>query len=184
MEKKRLPVSFKLSLLLFFISIQCLLAAIYLRERENYYKLEAQLTGPAQPVQNSVAGSGSSDIVNALPEKAASDEIHYAPGTAVPGMDLSAPFEQAAPPAQPLLIDTAQPKKDGTLWFDKQNDSYVVTIGKKNGVKEGDILKIYDSDQTIGSARVTRPMEKISMVEINDADRQNLTKAYYKVVLE
>jgi len=162
MEKRKLPVSFKLSLLLFFISVQCLLAALYLKERETYSKLESQLTGEPE---------------------AAKSAIQAAEQTTTPD-NTGAPIEEATLDTQAspeTLPAGAVQKKDGTLWFDKQNSSYVVTIGRKNGINEGDTLKIYDSDEVIGDARVVRSMEKISIVEINDIDRQKLTKAYYKV---
>jgi hypothetical protein len=165
MEKGKLPVSFKLSLLLFFISVQCLLAALYLKERENYSKLESQLTGEPEAAEAALKTA----------EQARRPD------------NTDAPIQEAALDTQAsseTLLAGAVQKKDGTLWFDKQNSSYVVTIGRKNGINEGDTLKIYDSTEAMGDARVVRSMEKISIVEISDTDRQKLTKAYYKVTTQ
>ena len=45
-EKKKLPFSFKFALLLFFISLQCFLGALYLKERENISIYKVDIADP------------------------------------------------------------------------------------------------------------------------------------------
>lgn len=178
--KKKLPVSFKFALLLFFISLQCFLGALYLKERENYYKLESDL------VHSESIQEVSLEISEPVP-------VSPSPQVKVMG-DMSSTgkrhIESGKTAKQPEVAVVARAakageiKKRGTLWFDRGNDSYVITIGKKNGMIEGNILNIYDSDKVIGQARVIKSMEKISIVSIDAKDRQNLVKTYYKVSLD
>jgi hypothetical protein len=186
MEKKKLPVSFKLALLLFFISLQCFLGALYLKEREDYYRLEAQLAAPAgtagatRKTDLAVAGTAASPAEIMGPVDTASPAAEEA--AALSGVS-KAP-EEIPSSRKPSLPDLSDVKKKGTLWLDKSKDKYVITIGMRNGLKEGDRLKIYDYDEVIGEAKVVKPMEKLSIVEISESDKQNLTKSYYKVSLE
>jgi hypothetical protein len=190
-NKKPLPVSFKFALLLFFISLQCFLGALYLKERESYYKLESELSSPpkksyeaaAENQQISVKSEEPATIHEALVETVqpfrAVSSIAEDMGQETMASTKYTPLFQKASLPEPSSI-----KKSGTLWFDKQNDNYVITIGRRNGIEEGVTLNIYDSDEIIGKVRVIRPMEKLSIVEIGETDRQRLTRTYYKVSFE
>jgi hypothetical protein len=183
-EKKKLPVSFKVALLLFFVSLQCFLGALYLKERESYYKLEALVSTeeaqPAAPVKPERAfvelEMPARNISIETPEEPASEEMITEEAAVVTPKKES--FAVVAESREMRI------KVKGTLWFDRQNENYVVTLGQKNGIANGALLKIYDAGSIIGQAQVVTAMEKLSIVSIDDADREKLTKTYYKVSLE
>ncbi len=188
-NKKPLPVSFKLALLLFFVSLQCFLGALYIKERESYYKLESEISSP--PKISRIA----SENLPSQAEDRGSSETHNTLIDAVEPLRAISSFEKTASENVIVKERTSsyqhdyQPKPvvkkvSGTLWFDKQNNNYVITIGRRNGIEEGNLLKIYDSGEIIGEARVVRPMEKLSIVEIDETYVQKLSRTYYKVSSE
>ncbi|MEE8359741.1 MAG: hypothetical protein V3S04_02295, partial [Candidatus Omnitrophota bacterium] len=69
-NKKPLPASFKLALLLFFISLQCFLGALYIKERESYYKLESEISGSLK-----ISGLASENLPSQVKDRGYS-EIH------------------------------------------------------------------------------------------------------------
>ncbi len=169
MDKKKLPISFKFALLLFFISLQCFLGALFLKEREGYYKLESKLVVSEEAV------------VREAPLETARPSTAIGLNEAESGKDTGLITEASTLSSEVVLSEALKVRKRGTLWFDRQSDSYIITIGKKNGIKAGDTLEIYDSGEVIGQTKVVRPMEKISIVEIDDIIKKKLTKTYYKV---
>nr|BDD44582.1 hypothetical protein 2 [bacterium] len=182
--KKSLPAPFKFALLLFFISLQCFLGALYLKERENYYKLESQVMA-----HETLSGSSVPSERTFVELEAPSAAIVGQPAfeeTIVEEVSIVEEASVVTPAArpQPTESDVIQVKKKGTLWFDRQNESYVVTLGQKNGIENGATLKIYDSGSVIGNARVMNSMEKLSIVSLEDIDKSELTKMYYKVSVE
>ena len=81
-------------------------------------------------------------------------------------------------------LKTVRAGQEGTLWFDAQNKNYVITLGRRNGVSKGNVFKIYDAETVVGEARVTDPREKISIVKIENIDKEKLTRQYYKISAE
>ncbi len=172
MGKTKLPVSFKFAILLFFLSLQCFLGAFFIKEMSSFHKLEAALATKPVPV---------------LTEAIGQDTTFISAGHTGIKAHASAPKPVKRKPltaSRPARSDRQVSAKKGTLWFDRQNDSYVITLGKRNGLEDGDTVSIYDSGRSIGKAKIIQLMEKLSLVKIGESDLKKLTKTYYKIELD
>ena len=92
-------------------------------------------------------------------------------------------FATSIRPHQETVQDTGSAKQ-GTLWHDEENARYLITLGRYDGIKAGDIFKITDNGTTIGRAKVTGISAKTSVIDIVELKDNVLEKKYYKVISE
>jgi len=77
-----------------------------------------------------------------------------------------------------------QNQQNGFLWIDRQADTYIVTLGVLNGLKQGSFLTLYDGNKKVGKVVVQLPLDVISYVDFVNNDVESLAKDYYQVAIE
>lgn len=75
-------------------------------------------------------------------------------------------------------------KKEGSLWIDRKNKSFLITLGILNGVNIGNRLQVYDGDSKMATIKVVAALDVVSYVEPLDKDMKDFLKNYYTVKSE
>ena len=75
-------------------------------------------------------------------------------------------------------------RKEGVLWVDPKDSSFVVTLGKVNGAFPGSHLNVYDGSTLITEAVIQSASDITAHVKFTDKTPDEFKKSYYKVVLK
>ncbi len=74
-------------------------------------------------------------------------------------------------------------RKEGLLWFNRRNNTYLITLGAVHGLAAGSTVAVFDNDNQIGTLQVETPYDVISFctpVRFTDVAGKN----YYRVAIE
>ena len=86
--------------------------------------------------------------------------------------------------AENVYDEKERARREGILWIDRKNKTYVVTLGAIHGLKSGSTLNVYDADKKIGMLRIETPYDVISFTApvkpLNDTSDKN----YFRVLIE
>lgn len=87
---------------------------------------------------------------------------------------------------QPVKPATGKKREKikGYLWVDRKSSKYVVTLGKKNGLAEGDKLVVYQADVRLGTVEADSVYDTIAYVHLIDISSELSNDDYYRVVIE
>ena len=86
--------------------------------------------------------------------------------------------------ANSIYDDKERARREGVLWIDRKNKTYVVTLGAIHGLTTGSTLNIYDGDKKIGTLRVDTPYDVISFTApVKPLDNVS-DKNYFRVRIE
>jgi len=99
-------------------------------------------------------------------------------------LDGSPRLENVIEAAKEVYGDDESQRREGILWIDRQQNSFVATLGMLNGVEEGAVLKVYDKDRPFGSVVVSQAFDVISFVDSPQKMITDYSKDYYRVVPE
>lgn len=86
--------------------------------------------------------------------------------------------------ADRLYGDEEKTRREGLLWIDRKNESFIVTLGALQGLARGSRLTVYDGREKAGMVEVDLAMDVISYVLLVNATAKDFDKDYYRVVPE
>ena len=72
-------------------------------------------------------------------------------------------------------------RKEGVLWIDRKNSSFLVTLGAVNGLQQGSLLEIYEDGSKVGEVSVELPLDIISYAKPVGKTAGDFGKDYYRV---
>lgn len=80
--------------------------------------------------------------------------------------------------------ETEEVRKEGSLWIDRRNANFIVTLGALNGITENSVLSVYADDVKFATVKVVTPLDVVSYVQPVDKKLIQFTHDYYRVVVE
>ena len=80
--------------------------------------------------------------------------------------------------------DDEKNRKEGILWINPKEKTWVVTLGALNGIQRGSYVAIYDGAEKVGNVEVTMPLDVISYVQPVEQWEQKSEHSHYRAVIE
>ncbi|MEE8424115.1 MAG: hypothetical protein V3S49_06195 [Thermodesulfobacteriota bacterium] len=72
-------------------------------------------------------------------------------------------------------------RNEGTLWIDRRRSQSLITLGRRDGLKKGMLVDIYDGERQVGQARVTQVFDVISYAEFVGKTQEHFRKNHYRI---
>ncbi|MCK5581695.1 MAG: hypothetical protein KAJ18_10545 [Candidatus Omnitrophica bacterium] len=86
--------------------------------------------------------------------------------------------------ANKVYSNKEKSRRDGYLWVDREESTWIVTLGAIHGLAQGSSLAVYDGNDKAGSVVVKTLLDVISYVQPDKRSANKFTKDNYRVVVE